>query len=79
MFRNAYWIPQMVAILALTLTSHTMIFCKMSRRLGAQVKSTMKNLDSAEDIFLDRLRVIDLIRQRTEPDYQSFPKQLRFR
>ena len=77
MFRNAYWIPQMVAILALALTSHTMMFCKMSRRLGAQVKPTMKNLDNAEDILLDRLRVIELVRERTEPNYQSFLKQRR--
>jgi hypothetical protein len=48
-----------------------------SLRLGAQAKPTMKNLDNAEDIFLDRLRVVDLVRQRTEPDYQSFLKQRR--
>jgi hypothetical protein len=50
---------------------------EMSLRLGAQVKPTMKNLDSAEEVFLDRLRVVDLVRQRTEPDYQSFLKQRR--
>jgi len=50
---------------------------EISRRLGAQVKPTMKNLDNAEEIFLNRLRVIDLVRQRTEPDYQSFLKQRR--
>jgi len=50
---------------------------EMSRRLGAQVKPTMNNLDNAEDIFLDRLRVIDLVRQRTEPNFQSFLKQRR--
>ena len=49
----------------------------MSRRLGAQVKPTMKNLDNAEDILLNRLRVIELVRQRTEPNYQSFLKQRR--
>jgi hypothetical protein len=37
----------------------------------------MKNLDNAEEAFLDRLRVVDLVRQRTEPDYQSFLKQRR--
>ena len=50
---------------------------EMSLRLGAQAKPTMKNLDNAEEIFLDRLRVVDLVRQRTEPDYQSFLKQRR--
>ena len=49
----------------------------LSRRLGAEVSPTMKNLDTAEDIFLNRLRVIDLVRQRTEPNYQSFLKQRR--
>ena len=50
---------------------------EMSQRLGAQVKPTMKNLDNAEEIFLNRLRVIDLVQQRTEPNYQSFLKQRR--
>jgi hypothetical protein len=50
---------------------------EMSLRLGAQVKPTVKNLDNAEEVFLDRLRVVDLVRQRTEPDYQSFLKQRR--
>jgi len=50
---------------------------EIARRLGAQVKPTMKNLDNAEEIFLNRLRVVDLVRQRTEPDYQSFLKQRR--
>ncbi len=50
---------------------------EMSRRLGAQAQPTMKNLDNAEEIFLDRLGVVDLVRQRTEPDYQSFLQQRR--
>jgi hypothetical protein len=45
--------------------------------MGAQVKPTMNNLDNAEEILLDRLRVIELVRQRTEPNYQSFLKQRR--
>jgi hypothetical protein len=50
---------------------------EMSLRLGAQVEPTMKNLDNAEEVLLDRLRVVDLVRQRTEPDYQSFLQQRR--
>ncbi len=50
---------------------------EMFRRLGAQVKPTIKNLDNAEDILLNRLRVIDLVQQRTEPNYQSFLQQRR--
>jgi hypothetical protein len=50
---------------------------EMSQRLGAQVKPTMKNLDNAEDILLNRLRVIDLVRERTESNYQTFLQQRR--
>jgi hypothetical protein len=49
----------------------------LTRRLGAQVELTTKNLDNAEEVFLNRLRVMDLIRQRTEPNYQAFLTQRR--
>jgi len=50
---------------------------EITRRMGADVKPTTKNLDKAEEIFLDRLGVIDLVRQRTEPSYQTFLTQRR--
>ncbi len=50
---------------------------EMSRRLGTQTKFTMKNLDIAEEFFLNRLRIIDLVRQRTESNYETFLTQRR--
>jgi hypothetical protein len=50
---------------------------EITRRMGAEVKPTTKNLDNAEEIFLNRLRVIDLVRQRTEPSYETFLTQRR--
>jgi hypothetical protein len=50
---------------------------ELSRRLGAKAEFTMKNLDNAEEFFLNRLRIIDLVRQRTASNYETFLTQRR--